>query len=131
MQAVGQASQRFKLDTSCYPINFDVLWSVRPAQSASDKYGNACNTAIDTQQWRGPYLKRDQISGDRIPIDSYGPGAELTILYFADSTGGAQPAVAGRNMNRTMAREVFEACGGRPLCELQNDDRNILYYYAR
>lgn len=96
MRNLGQAVQRFHLDSSCYPTQLEALAS----REAANQH-NSCSRALASSAWQGPYVKGLRFNNrGRVVTDRYiasnlpdRAGQEMAIGFNTD--GGLQRSAAG------------------------------------
>lgn len=78
IQTLSNASERFKADTGCYPIQVTILFDETRASFASN---NSCAKGIQNT-WNGPYLERMDVASvgsGIIPLNNIADGVHLRI----------------------------------------------------
>lgn len=112
MDSVGNAAERFAVDTSCYPYTTDMLFSATDGQSNTN---TSCGSAVGTL-WNGPYMKTLPVDTNKdVLAPQIAPNAALSIadLGTALPTGNAhQYAVVASNVPDAIAQQAYRACGG-------------------
>ena len=106
LQNVGQAANRFNLDTSCYPATTQALFD------SSTTLGDAqCPYQIPEGSWGGPYIEQAQLGeGGAISKPSITPAAEFAIA-FDDSVTPTQYTVVASGLTSAIADKTMSACG--------------------
>lgn len=107
MQSVGQAANRFQLDTSCFPLAASHLFQ-KPTTAS-----NSCGFSVATT-WQGPYMKSQPVSGTAIAVPKIGANTTLSLAsgtYLSKAGSGAQYAVVANNVPTTIAVKAAKACG--------------------
>ena len=107
MQSVGQASNRFQLDTSCFPLAASHLFQ-KPTTAS-----NSCGFSVATT-WQGPYMKSQPVSGTAITVPKIGANTTLSLssgTYLSNAGSGTQYAVVASNVPTPIAVKAAKACG--------------------
>ncbi len=107
LQNIGQAANRFNLDTGCYPATTQALFD------SSTTLGDAnCPYAIPEGSWGGPYIEQAQLGeGGAISKPSITPAAEFAISVD-DSVDPTQYTVVASGLTSAIADKAMSACGG-------------------
>lgn len=126
MSNISRASQRFHLDTGCYPSQFDALVSKQGVSTKGyyGKFSNSCDRPISTQRWHGPYVQISEVrEPDYIDVPSYGPNAYLLMNFYGS---GNRPSVEAHQVTRGLLDAALAAC--RSNCEEIGSNAMRLYY---
>lgn len=86
IQTLSEASERFKADTGCYPIQASILFDESRASFASN---NSCAKGIQNT-WNGPYLKPVSVASvgsGILSLDGIADGTHLRISSAAGPYG--------------------------------------------
>lgn len=113
MVSVGQAEQRFNLDTGCYATELKGLIAKATADS-----NNSCGVAIDNQ-WGGPYLKNQPVnSSGNIMVQKLGPQVIMSVAPISPgsdnvpSTATSAWGLKLQNLQPSIAKKAEKDCGG-------------------
>jgi prepilin-type N-terminal cleavage/methylation domain-containing protein len=112
VHSVGDAAERFAVDTSCYPYDTALLF--QQSLAATDT-NNSCGAAVGAQ-WNGPYMKTMPVdANNNVLVTQIGPQVTLSINDIGQAlTNGApnQYAVLANNVPDAIAKQAYTACGG-------------------
>lgn len=111
--SVGQAEQRFNLDTGCYTTELKGLIDKTTADS-----NNSCSVPIDNQ-WGGPYLKNEPVNASgNIMVQKLGPNVVMKIKSISPGSDNVPASAQSAwglqltNLQTPIAKKAEQDCGG-------------------
>lgn len=112
VHSVGDAAERFAVDTSCYPYDTALLF--QQSLAATDT-NNSCGAAVGAQ-WNGPYMKTLSVdTNNNVLVTQIGPQVTLSINDIGQALTSGMPnqyAVLANNVPDAIAKQAYTACGG-------------------
>ncbi len=112
VHSVGDAAERFAVDTSCYPYDTALLFEQSLAATDTN---NSCGAAVGPQ-WNGPYMKTLSVTTtNNVLVTQIGPQVTLSINNIGQALTNGTPnqyAVIASNVPDAIAKQAYIACGG-------------------
>ena len=112
MHSIGDAAQRFAVDTSCYPYVTGDLFKYSLAATDAN---NSCGFAVGSR-WNGPYMKTlPTNTTNNVLVTQIGPQVVLSINDIGQALPSGTPnqyAVIAGNVPTAIAKQAYTACGG-------------------
>lgn len=108
LESVGQASERFHLDTGCYPTNIPALQRLPTKNSET-----TCERPVGNKQWHGPYTKVFGTTTRRLEL------SQRCGQYIADFGTSAAICLNAQgepylsNLKNRLSDLVMQACGSQ------------------
>ena len=112
MHSIGDAAQRFAVDTSCYPYTTGDLF--KQSLAATDTF-NSCGAAVGAR-WNGPYMKPLPLGPiNNVRVTQIGPQVTVSIYRYNQAIPNGLPnqyAVIAYSIPDAIAKQALTACGG-------------------